>query len=269
LYIAIAIGVLVGPVLTYFLFFHKGSAKKTNGVSASDKDKTSDKTADSKRPKGDKQDKDQKDKPARRQPKFDLEDFTVYGGNWQAAGDEVSVNRGPGFKLISNGPVFSTGEVGVEVRLPDRGGGNAGLIVKVREPGLGTDKFIGYGIYLSGRGKGLLIVGRHQNNWQLFKQVHCRVADRTYVNLVVRLRKNFLTVLVNGEQAFPEELAAPLDAGTIGLRSFWSACSFRDLWVKIDGRKITLPFGPDKVGEEPREEVRKPPERLRRLAKNQ
>jgi hypothetical protein len=236
--IAVAIGVPAVAALAYFLFFQpKNSTKTTNPDAKKDKDKALVKEKESKRPKSIVQ--------QRRKQQYPLEDFTEYGGHWQVDGDELSVDRGPGHKLISNYPAFSTGEVGVEVSIPARGGDHAGLLVKVQEPGLGADNFIGYGIYLSARQKAL-IFGRHRHNWQLLRVVRIRFAAGIFTPLVVRLERNSMKVLIDDEPVLTyEDKVNPLGAGQIGLRSFGGGCQFRKLWVKTGGRKTDLPFGPE------------------------
>jgi hypothetical protein len=76
-------------------------------------------------------------------PVWPLKGFTAYGGRWVAKDGAVSGAGGDGPKLISDEAAFAAGEVGVEMFLPERKGGNAGLIVKVSEPGVGGDKFTG------------------------------------------------------------------------------------------------------------------------------
>src|SRR6266478_3251106 len=52
--------------------------------------------------------------------------FTGYGGHWQVNEGVVSVDRGPGPKLIADGIDLLSGEVGVEVFLPGKSHGVAG-----------------------------------------------------------------------------------------------------------------------------------------------
>jgi hypothetical protein len=70
--------------------------------------------------------------------------FTAYGGGWQVREGVLWAGAGDGPKLIANEPVVGTGEVGVEILLPDPKGGNAGLILKSSEPGVGADQFTAY-----------------------------------------------------------------------------------------------------------------------------
>ena len=59
-----------------------------------------------------------------------LKGFTAYGGRWERREGDLFAEGGPGHKLISEQPAFAVGEVGVDVFLEGKKGGNAGLIVK-------------------------------------------------------------------------------------------------------------------------------------------
>jgi alpha-L-arabinofuranosidase len=130
----------------------------------------------------------------------------------------------------------------VEVFLSDRAGGVAGLIVNVRDAGVGADKFTGYEIALSTKPE-FLLLGRHRQNWEPIKQVPCPVPAGRWIPLVVRLHKASLEILVNGKSTLKyADRDHPLGAGRIGLRSFLRPCRYRNLWVKTAGQKKVLPF---------------------------
>ena len=61
--------------------------------------------------------------------------FRAYGGKWRVEGGVLHAPAGPGFKLVADEAPLENGEIGVEVLLPAAGPGNAGLIVKLSEPG--------------------------------------------------------------------------------------------------------------------------------------
>ncbi|HEV3119596.1 MAG TPA: alpha-L-arabinofuranosidase C-terminal domain-containing protein [Gemmataceae bacterium] len=168
--------------------------------------------------------------------------FTSYGGQWRVHEGTVACDRGPGPKLIADEIELSTGEVGVEVLLPGNSRGVAGLVVKVREPGVGADNFIGYEIAVSAEPQ-LLRFGRHRHNWEHIKDVHCHVPKDQWVALVVRMRENGLEVLVDGKSVLTyEDRAHPLNSGRFGLRAFERACTYRNLWVTSGGRRKALAF---------------------------
>src|SRR4051812_9495020 len=75
--------------------------------------------------------------------------FRAYGGRWDVNCFNLEVEAGDGPKLISDLAPFADGEVGVQVLLPGKAAGVAGLIVRVSEPAIGADRFVGYEISLS------------------------------------------------------------------------------------------------------------------------
>jgi len=172
-----------------------------------------------------------------------LKGFTACGGRWRVKDDVLWADGGDGPKLIADEPVVGTGEVGVEVFLPEFKGGNAGLIVKVSEPGVGADKFIGYEIALESDGR--LVVGRHRQNWEPIRNLPCEVRVNQWISLVVRLAGNSLEVLVDGKSVVThEDQEHPLAGGRVGLRTWQREAQFRNLYVQVDRQVRKLRFEP-------------------------
>jgi len=174
--------------------------------------------------------------------------FTAYGGEWRVSSGEILAPAGPGPKLIWNGPALSTGEVGVEVLLPAKGRGNAGLIVKVSEPGVGADRFNGYEVSLDAAGQ-FLRLGRHRQNFELIKDVPCPVPVGKWVPLVVKMTGNSLEVSVGGKTVITyKDTQHPLSKGTAGLRPWQQEARFRNLWIRTDGRREDVPLEAEQPG---------------------
>ena len=132
--------------------------------------------------------------------------------------------------------------MGVEVFLPGKSGGPAGLIVKVSEPGVGMDKFIGYEIALDTQGQ-VLVLGRHRHNWEPIRNVPCPVPSGQWVPLVVKMTETRLEILVAGKSLLEyEDRDHPLQSGRVGLRPFERECRYRNLWIKTGGRVKAIPF---------------------------
>jgi hypothetical protein len=175
-------------------------------------------------------------------PPAPVKGFTAYGGPWEVRDGVASVGAGPGPKLVSAHPPLEDGEVAVEVYLPGRARGVAGLIVAVREPGIGADRFVGYEVALSNE-PGSVVLGRHRNNWEPIRAVPCPVPPDRWVPLAVRLRGGTLEVRVDGKTVLTyEDRDHPLGPGAVGLRPFDRPARFRNLAVKSGGKTTPLPL---------------------------
>jgi len=161
-----------------------------------------------------------------------IRDFTSYGGRWIVGDETVRIDALDGPKLLSNHEAFQNGAVGVEVHFAEREGQNAGLIVRVDEPGVGADKFIGYEVALDA-GREILRLARHRNNYEPIRDVPCEVAVARWIPLEVRLAGSVIEILVDGKTALRHDDGAnALTAGTVGLRAWHREATFRKLWVK-------------------------------------
>ena len=167
--------------------------------------------------------------------------FAAYGGRWQVQDGVLWADAGDGPKLIADAPVVGTGTVSVEILLPEFRSGNAGLILKTCEPGIGADKFTAYEISLESGGR--LVLGRHRQNWETLRNVPCEVRANQWVSLVVRLAGASLEVLVDGKSVLTyEDREHPLAAGRVGLRTWQREARFRNLYIQADGQPRQLRF---------------------------
>ena len=180
--------------------------------------------------------------------------FTAYGGTWEVKDGILHAGPGAGPKLIADRPPFSEGWVGAEVLLPDGGGGNAGFIVKVGEPGIGADKFNGYEISLDAENQ-YLRLGRHRQNFELIRDTPCEVPVNQWVALAVRMDSASLEVRINGKTivAYKDD-RHPLVSGTFGIRPWQRKARFRNLWVGKDDARQLIPFS-DGASEKERTET--------------
>ncbi len=170
--------------------------------------------------------------------------FSVYDGLWKLHRDEVVGPVGAGPKLVSDLPPFSDGEVGVEVFLPDRAPGNAGLIVRLDKPGIGADHFDGYEVSLDAQAN-LALIGRHRHDWHLLRQSPYEVPVGKWIAVIARLTGNTIEVLVDGKSVVSyQDNDRPLLKGTVALRPWQREVRYRNLWVKTGGELRKLPFEP-------------------------
>jgi hypothetical protein len=167
--------------------------------------------------------------------------FTAHGGRWIVRDGQLWAAGGEGPKLVCHEPAFSAGEVGMEVLLPGKQSGNAGFIVKLSEPGVGADRFIGYEVALETSGR--LVLGRHRHNFEPIQYVNCDVPSDRWIPLVVKMTDRELEVFVNGKSVVRyEDREHVLLRGQIALRTWQRDARFRNLWMKTSGQRKTLPF---------------------------
>ena len=165
--------------------------------------------------------------------------FHAFGGTWRVENGELAAAGGDGPKLVSEQPAFDRGEVGVEIQFADRTTGNAGLIVKANQPGVGADNFDGYEVSLDAAA-GVLRLGRHRHNWELIRDTPCDVPVGTWIPLVVKLTGQTLEIVVNGKSVVTfDDGDRALRAGAVGLRTWQCAAQYRNLWVRTGG--VTTP----------------------------
>jgi alpha-L-arabinofuranosidase len=177
--------------------------------------------------------------------------FAVYDGIWRLRGEEVVGPVGPGPKLVSELAPFEDGEVGVEVFLPDRKPGNAGLIVRLARPGIGADHFDGYEVSLDAQAN-VALIGRHRHDWQLLRQEPYEVPTGKWIALEARLTGGTIEVLVDGKSVVRyEDRDRPLAKGTVALRPWQREVRYRNLWVRTGGEVRKLPFEPQPLDHGP------------------
>jgi hypothetical protein len=175
-------------------------------------------------------------------PSPSIAGFNAYGGRWSVRDGQLGIQGLDGPKLVSNQPDFKDGTVGVEVLFSDRSGENAGLIVRVANPGLGADAFSGYEISLDAARQSLRL-GRHRNNFELIKDVRCEVPIGRWIPLEARLTGSAIEILVDGKSVLRHSDGPnSLPAGTVGLRAWHRAAGFRNLWIKTDDSTKPLAF---------------------------
>ena len=168
--------------------------------------------------------------------------FKAYGGHWVVQGGVVSIDGQDGPKLVSDHTAFSDGAVGVELRFADRAGDNAGLIVRASRSGIGADRFTGYEVSLD-PARQTVRLARHRHNFEPIADVPCEVAVGRWIPLEVKLAGTVLEIWVDGRRILRHDDGPnALPAGTVGLRAWRRAASYRNLWVQTGGEREALAF---------------------------
>lgn len=171
-----------------------------------------------------------------------IKDFTSLGGHWLARDGVVSIDAADGPKLLSRREPFKDGSVGVELRFADRKGDNAGLILRVSKPGIGADTFNGYEVSLDAA-RQVLRLARHRHNYELIRDVPCKVPLRQWITLEARLAGPSIEILVDGQSLLRhDDVERALPAGTVGLRAWHRQADYRALWVRTADKLEPLPF---------------------------
>jgi alpha-L-arabinofuranosidase len=185
--------------------------------------------------------------------------WNIYGGRWTwKEGGVLSVESDFGAKVVSDGSVPNP-PVSCQLRFLDDKGDNAGMLVRVREPRIGADNWIGYEISLSVKHQ-YLMLGRHRNNFQMLKQVPIKVEPGKWYSLRVSMAGPRLRIYVDGSTDpvidFEDKSEPILEGGGIGLRTWGSNVEFR--WVNLEfggpmgNHRLMVPsqvFDPNRVGE--------------------
>ncbi len=175
-----------------------------------------------------------------------IEGFKAYAGNWRVNDGIVQIQAADGPKLISNRAAFKDGAVGVELKFANRDGANGGLIVRVDQPAVGADKWIGYEVALNAATQKLLLA-RHRNNFEPISEVPVEVAVERWIPLEVRLSGSVIEILVDGKSIIRHDDGdKALRAGAVGLRAWRREASFRNLWVRTGKETEKLAFKQDK-----------------------
>jgi alpha-L-arabinofuranosidase len=169
-------------------------------------------------------------------PATSVEGFKAYGGDWRVEDGVLRAGAGEGPKLVADRPPLGSGEVAVKVRFEGERPGLAGLILKVREAGVGADRFTGYEVSLD-PSRQVLGIGRHRGNWEPILDAPCAVPSGRWIELAVTLTESGFAVRVDGKAvAEYEDREHPLSAGGVGLRTWLRPAEFRDL--TIDGASV-------------------------------
>jgi len=172
-----------------------------------------------------------------------LAGWSLFGGRWSVEGGACHVEPDAGAKLVRDTPQFADGVVECEVRLDDDRGDNSGLILRVRDPRTGADSWIGYEVSISARSHSV-ILGRHQNDWKPLRSAPASVRAGEWHRLRVALDGPLLRVWLDDDPAPRPRIefrdaSEPLAAGSVGIRTWNSRASFRNLIVRTGGREVT------------------------------
>ncbi len=177
---------------------------------------------------------------------FALKGFDWHGGEWACAAGTLSVTADLGGKVVAKGVQLGDGEVGLDMRLTRKQDGFVGLIIKVREAARGADAFIGYEIALN-PAKQVLRLGRHRHNWEHISDTPCTVALDQWMHLNVTCKDASLDISLDGRRVVQfDDTEHPLEAGSVGLRTWGVDAQFRNFTICQGGQTTSLPLNSKK-----------------------
>ena len=174
-------------------------------------------------------------------PTQPIVDFVAYGGKWSVHDDVLSAAGSNGAKLVHGMMNLPANAVGVDLFFPDDHAGNAGLIVDVKNPAIGADRFAGYEISLDPATKTVRLA-RHRQNYRLLRETPCDIATNQWITLAVTHRDQTIEITVDGKSVLQYQSADASIGGDVGLRTWHRAAQFRNLWTSDKGKKTSLTF---------------------------
>lgn len=176
-------------------------------------------------------------------PRSTIKGFEAFDGEWAAERGVLRAGASRGAKLLFGQSVPDVTAIRVRLRFTDRGEGNAGLVVNVRNPSSGADAFDGYEISLDPSGK-LLRLARHDHDYKLVRDVPCAFDPEGWTTLAAEIKGNRLRVVVNGAEITSFEHERVAEAGGFGVRTWLRSAEFRDLEFARGGSTQTAEFEP-------------------------
>lgn len=166
-----------------------------------------------------------------------IENFRPYDSPWGLEDGVLKVYANGHGKIVYEGHSLRKAVAMADVRMDD-GNAIAGLIIHTSDAGKGADAFRGYEISLHA-GKRVLVVGKHENNWQPIAEIPVALAPGEWNNLRVDFDGAKASIWVNRDKVYElDDKTRPLTSGLVGLRSFGGSASFKNF--RINDEAIAL-----------------------------
>ncbi len=177
-------------------------------------------------------------------PRFAPPGWTDYGGRWSVKDGVCSVGADAGAKILRDQPDFTDGAVECDVYLAEGHADIGGLLVRVQQPRVGADAFLGYEISVNAH-DGRVLLGRHRNDWKPLKDAAAPIEAGQWHHLRVDCSGKELSVFLDGDKT-PlikyTDADAPILSGKVGLRTWNSDASFRRFAVESGAKRVTDDF---------------------------
>jgi len=160
--------------------------------------------------------------------------WTAYGGFWHVSNSVCHVAADAGGKMVRQTPDIGDATVSADILFPNNQGDNAGLLVRVQNPGVGADTFDGYEISIS-PSRQRLILGKHMHDWHPIQEVPIPVQASQWIHLRVQLAGARIRVFVAGDNTpaidYTDQDHALL-SGQFAIRTWNSDAAFGNIAIQ-------------------------------------
>ncbi len=168
--------------------------------------------------------------------------WKAWGGDWLVAPDgEFQIGAGKGHKILwEEFGAICAGTVSMDLRLAPGGPDIAGFILRVSEPAIGADNWIGYEVSLNTANK-TVFIGTHNHNWKLQASAPAKIERNRWHHLEVRLEGQRMRVFVDGggKPLLDFEQPIVLQPGLIGIRNYGPAVQFKNITARVGDKVAT------------------------------
>ena len=171
-------------------------------------------------------------------------DFSAYDGDWLMKTKNLFVGKSSGAKLVYDMSEMEDGWAETELKFENSGDSNAGLLLRVSDPGRGPDSFDGYEVSLVANGKSV-VLGKHVHNWQLLEQAEVDCNPKEWNKLRAVIKGGTIEILLNGKSVLTYRDPDPLGKGKTALRTFNSDVYFRNLKISTGGKTESVALKSD------------------------
>lgn len=175
-----------------------------------------------------------------------LDVWSTYGGSWSASNGIYSDSTsGPGDKSLSGSATWTDYTLQGDVRL--NAAGQAGLIVRATNPGVGADAFNGYYLGLEST-SGTFFLGREHGSWTGLTSTAMPggVAANTWYHVTLQAIGCTLTASTQpvGSTTAPTsftytDTGCSFTAGQVGVRDHYTTASWRNVALTFSGTTST------------------------------
>ena len=168
--------------------------------------------------------------------------WTTYGGIWSVSGNQYTVNSDPGAKIISNNTSYDNFVFEADVKVGPSG--NAGLIFRVFNPGVGADTYNGYFAGIDS-GAGSVFLGKANNSWTYIAGSSMAITANTFYHMKVVANGSQIQIYLN-DMGIPKVAVndTSFTSGAIGLRTYNAAAAFANITINASAPYgVTWPNG--------------------------